>query len=341
MTLGNTGAAVHRKWIANDVMQPLPKEYQALLKKITSMDDVTELTKLRHPDPKLTPKLELQDSELQIRGSWKKVELSKTNSIHARYSFASFVWKSRFYVCGGQKAVLGPFYLDFQYLDLKKLDRWQTLPPYPFAISKNLGVFIGFKMCVHEDKAYLFNGSTRVDYFDLIEQDWGYFDTQWVSSNGVTSFPFPQRDLVDYALAVANGKIYVFGGTHRACAIGCCLLFCLDIATRTWRLLSGAHDPLVPSYEYPGPRRHPVMWTNGKADRLYLMFGEADRPGATVARQPQGAKDGYGYDDFWSWDINAEVWRRERLAGNPPCPRSEACCTYVRVFDIIYYHASL
>ncbi|RDB24340.1 hypothetical protein Hypma_008408 [Hypsizygus marmoreus] len=39
---------------------------------------------------------------------------------------------------------------------------------------------------------------------------------------------------------------------------------------------------------------------------------------------------------MWSWDIQAEKWRRERLAGNPPCPRTEIACTYNETLDKVF-----
>lgn len=330
LKLGNTGAAIHRKKVAFTVAAAFPEIHNSQninRQKDTLQNECMELWKLRHPDPKFL-QLGLQHSELQVLGSWKKIELSRANNIHSRYGFGSFVWRSRFYVCGGVKNVLGPFYRDFHFLDLQKLDRWRALPDYPIP-ADHVGLFIGWKMWVHDDKAYLFNGTPRIDYFDLIKEQWHQFGTQWIESNGIPSFPFNRQNLVDYAVVCAHGKVYVFGGTHRDCALGCPLFTCLDLATRKWRLLSGVHCPVVPQFDYPGPRRLPAMWCNGEGDRIYLMFGEADRPAASVAKQPNGQTDGHGYEDFWSWDIQGEAWRRERQSGNPPCPRSEACCTYV------------
>ncbi|KAJ3491939.1 hypothetical protein NLI96_g355 [Meripilus lineatus] len=335
LKLGNTGAAVHRQKNALTTALLLPEDKGSpkfLRRKRALEDEARDLWTLRHPDPKFL-QLGLQDSELQVLGSWKKIELSKANNLTARYSVGTFVWRSRFYVCGGEKSLLGPFYRDFHYLDLEKLDRWRSLPSYPVPESIT-GICIGWRMWVHDDKAYLFNGSTLVDYFDLITEEWHQIRTTWVPSNRMSSFPFTKEMLVDFAVAYARGKAYFFGGTHRSCALGCPLFTCLDLTTQKWQLLSGEHCPIVPQFDSPGPRRLPAMWVNGAGDRIYLMFGEADRPGATVAKQPHGQTSGHGYEDFWSWGIQEGSWRRERQPGNAPCPRSESSYSYVRTLPI-------
>jgi hypothetical protein len=38
--------------------------------------------------------------------------------------------------------------------------------------------------------------------------------------------------------------------------------------------------------------------------------------------------DDFNYDDAWSWNIPKGEWRREKLGGNPPCPRQEMAYTY-------------
>ncbi|THG96699.1 hypothetical protein EW026_g5175 [Hermanssonia centrifuga] len=45
-----------------------------------------------------------------------------------------------------------------------------------------------------------------------------------------------------------------------------------------------------------------------------------------MANEPLGALS--AYDDMWSWDLKAEKWQRQRIVGNPPCPRTEGGCTY-------------
>jgi len=65
------------------------------IEKIRDTDELTELTKLRHPDPSLTHKLKVQFPELQVLGSWKKLTLLKKGGMKARLAFSSFIWKSK------------------------------------------------------------------------------------------------------------------------------------------------------------------------------------------------------------------------------------------------------
>jgi hypothetical protein len=62
-------------------------------------------------------------------------------------------------------------------------------------------------------------------------------------------------------------------------------------------------------------------------NRFYLLFGQCDRNAAYLKDEPHATESAYPFDDMWSWDLDAQSWRRERLAGNPPCPRTEMGCT--------------
>jgi hypothetical protein len=78
-------------------MQETPTDIDtSSLRCLITSEKVRELTQLRHPDPGLVAKLELQNEELQIRGSWKKVNLKKSGGMTPRMGFASFVWNSVF-----------------------------------------------------------------------------------------------------------------------------------------------------------------------------------------------------------------------------------------------------
>lgn len=50
------------------------------------------LPTLRHPDPKLSLKLNIQCNSLQVMGSWSKIHISSDKNIQPRSEFASFVW---------------------------------------------------------------------------------------------------------------------------------------------------------------------------------------------------------------------------------------------------------
>ncbi|KAJ7714618.1 hypothetical protein B0H16DRAFT_1667202 [Mycena metata] len=57
--------------------------------------------------------------------------------------------------------------------------------------------------------------------------------------------------------------------------------------------------------------------------RLFFMFGQADRQAAMIHKQ--------------TWDIKGEKWFRERLHGNVPSPRAEVACTYNEVLDKVIF----
>lgn len=231
---------------------------------------------------------------------------------------------------GGEKSLNGPYHRDFWKLDLDKLDEWQALPPYPISESVT-GKFMGWSMAVHEDKAYLFTGRPRVDFFDLITEQWGSFATTFKRSDGLAGsdpWPYPNNRLREYTMQMVDGKLYVFGGCHAEAALGSNLFVVLNIESRQWEKLSGTIQPKA-GHECPGPRRYTTSWVDQSSGKFMLMYGEADRQSARIAGQPNSGFNGYGYDDFWSWDLQAHKWRRERILGNPPCPRSEMSHTYV------------
>lgn len=228
-------------------------------------------------------------------------------------------------MCGGMKSGELTLYTDMHYMDLKRPGAWHELPQYPGP------VFLNLQLVVHGNKAYSFNGKPHVLVFDLVTERWGRMQTSWVDHSGKPA-PWPQEidGLSDYAMHVANGKIYVFGGTVDKAKMGCNFLAVLDLATKTWRHLSGFARIPPADYDTPGPRKYVASWVDGKGEKIYLLQGMADRAASEMLHQAHAARDSHGYDDFWSWDIKARKWRRERMVGNTPCPRTEMACTYVR-----------
>lgn len=193
-------------------------------------------------------------------------------------------------------------------------------------------------MCVHDNKAYFFNSRPTLDYFDLVKEKWCQARTRMVDGQ---AWPFQAYDLMDYSACVVKDKMYVFGGTHGLCHLGTNLLLELDLKTYVWRPLSGhaTQRTLKPDWNVPGPRRHGVIWADTKvegSERIYLLFGEADRQGAKMHHEPHASSESFGYGDFWSWDINGQSWRRERMIGNPPAARSEMAYTFVSVLSCYF-----
>ncbi|KAI0317374.1 hypothetical protein OF83DRAFT_1163971 [Amylostereum chailletii] len=286
---------------------------------------------LRHPDPSLSHKHELQHPALQVRGSWRKVAIPKSKNIQPRQMFASFVWNGRFYVCGGESAVLGPWFRDLRYIELEDMQQgWHELPGYPVPVRKSAVRMAGWQMHVDDatSKAYLFIGRRDLDVFDLEANTWSQVTTKMAPGQGA----WPVSDSIsDYGILVLKSRLYVFGGSHNACYLGSNLFVVLDLKTLQWRRLSGRAGPdLVVNTMEPGPRTHPAMWVDGTQERIWVMFGDADRQAAGGHGQEHGEEDSYPYADFWSWDIEGETWRRERIAGNPPCPRTEMSYVYNR-----------
>lgn len=228
----------------------------------------------------------------------------------------------------------GPYYRDIRYIVLSDLEAgWHFhLPSYPLRRSMG-GRMSNWPMCVDDNKAYIFNGSPQVDYFDLVAERWSSIRTRFPASLGGARGPFPMEDLQDYSMVAYDGKLYVFGGTYEKCEVGTNLLAELDLKTLQWRKLSGYPGPeLTAEYNVPGPRRYATMWVDTRVigeEKIFLLYGDADRVSAKQAGQAHGGSMCYGYDDMWSWDIRNERWRRERITGSPPSPRSEIGCTFV------------
>lgn len=225
----------------------------------------------------------------------------------------------KFYVCAGEKEGLGPWYHDFHCLDLNELDGWRKLPDCPVPTHRPVRM-TGLKMGVDEstDKAYFFIGQRSLLVFDLQSERWSRVNTTY--NRG--AWPIPNSNLVEFTMAVYRGKLYVFSGSmHSQCSMGCSLWMVLDLKTLVWKKLSGCGGDVEqrPDASCPGPRRHPAMWVDEKRERIWVMFGEAALADALAMQQPNGAPEGYAYDDCWSWDVNGESWRRERVAGNVPC----------------------
>jgi hypothetical protein len=92
--LGNSGAAVHRRSAALEVIGDMDCYNKTTVNKILNFSRLSEMLKLRHPDPSILQKLHVEDACLQVRGSWKKVSWPKSGRLRAgsRLGFASFIW---------------------------------------------------------------------------------------------------------------------------------------------------------------------------------------------------------------------------------------------------------
>ncbi|KAF8883072.1 hypothetical protein CPB84DRAFT_1713436 [Gymnopilus junonius] len=342
LSLGNTGTAVHRRWATQEFIPESHKERErGITRSILKPGATSVLLQFRHPDPKFTRTAQVVNPSLQVLGSWKKMKVKKTGGPGRRMTFSSFIWDGNLYIAGGRPDSLGPFHRDIYALDLNKLDGWKSLPPYPQPMSRT-SAFLGWNIipCPEHKKAYLFTGRQEVDYFDLTTKTWGSIMTKFVRDEpadtkaGVKTWPYPGSQLTDSTQQIINEKLYVFGGTHKITNIGCNLFMVLDLKTQEWRRLSGYPMPPKDSdATCPGPRKTPNSWHDHLSKKFYLIFGECDRSGASLQNEMHGGECGHPYDDFWSWDIVAGKWIRERMVGNVPCPRSEAACVYNPVLN--------
>ncbi|KAF8965649.1 hypothetical protein BDZ97DRAFT_1811650 [Flammula alnicola] len=328
-TLGNTGTAADRRW--NTGVETLDERHLTPeVKKLRNVGKLYELISLRHPDPSLTATVEVKDPELQVLGSWKKVSVRRQGAMKPRLAFASFIWNGKLYVGGGMGETKGPFFRDLCCLDLKRLDTWRALPPFP-GPEHTTDKWMCWSFAIYDDKAFLFTGKEELDYFDLRSETWHTVMTSSLGDavrGGILKWA-PLYGLKDSTQHVIGHHLYVFGGTHKKCLIGCNIFLQLDFKTMKWRRLSGYMQPGTEAdYTCPGPRKTPSSWVDETQGRIFLFGGECDRTGAEFTGELHGADCGYAYEDLWSWDIRNEKWRMERMRGNAPCPRSEAACTY-------------
>ncbi|KAH9942131.1 uncharacterized protein BXZ73DRAFT_40844 [Epithele typhae] len=269
-----------------------------------------DLTALRHPDPGLVTQQEIKDPRLQLMGSWKKI---RVKGIAPRQGFASFVWNSRLYVLGGEKNALpGPWYRDFHYIDLKDPEAgWRALPAYPVSPERR----------PPNARAYFLHGRSTLDVFDLRTDTWSQVKTKMAPGSG----PWPlESSYNDFCIALVRRTLFVFGGTTNWALGGTCS----SRSTSTPPLDAPGRPSrggVQPDFGWPGPRKHAMMWADAAKEKLWMMYGEADRAGAMQLGQMQhAANESYVHSDCWSWDIARREWQQERINGNPPCPRAEA-----------------
>ncbi|CDO71013.1 hypothetical protein BN946_scf184844.g17 [Trametes cinnabarina] len=324
LALGNTGSAAYCRNTGNDLLKSLPSRMDeaSLRREVLPQSSHMAVAQFRHPDPTIYRSLEMRDPALQVRGSWQRLKWADSSRLTSRMAHAAFIYKSRLYVCGGQRSGTIQVYHDMWCLDLIRMNGWRELPKYKER-------FLNCQMVVSGGKAYLFRGFPTVDFFDLETERWGRIQTQFVNARGKREeWPYDES-LTDYSMHAVNGKIYVFGGKHKR-YIGCNLFAVLDVATKTWRRLSGTPDnvPLKPQYDEPGPRKNLASWVDEKGEKIYIMYGMADRQAAQMFSQEFASSEGFVYNDCWSWDIKEGRWQRERVSGNYPCPRAEMSVCY-------------
>lgn len=103
-SLGNTAAAYWYGFKARDIGGTCThrQNNDAVMRVFWEVvREVMPLMNIRHPEPTKVDKWEVSNKELQLRGYWKRIVVDGEKP-SGRTSFASFYWRDRFYVFGGE-----------------------------------------------------------------------------------------------------------------------------------------------------------------------------------------------------------------------------------------------
>jgi hypothetical protein len=240
----------------------------------------------RHPEPKLVDQQRVTDPTLQIRGLWRKLKPTGPSPL-GRLAFASFVWRGRFYICGGQNwRETMKFPLDLWYLPLEPLGKWKRLPDHPEG-----NALLGVYMRRRGDKAYMFKGKKdHLWVFDLTNEKWY---TQKTTYTSITPWPFRSRH-DQYCVEIFEGVMYVFGGGDSEQDLGTNVFLALDLTTYEWTYLGGTPEPRAVKY-MPDLRRHASSWVIPHQQRFYVMYGNVNRSGALMYGKPHGNTEDFQY----------------------------------------------
>jgi hypothetical protein len=97
ISLGNTAAALQKLWAAGTSYASTSDAHRTpRIMDAANQSGIVALSQLRHPDASLTAKMEIKDPSLSVLGSWLKISVKAPPSkILHRYSFSSFIWKSK------------------------------------------------------------------------------------------------------------------------------------------------------------------------------------------------------------------------------------------------------
>ncbi|KAJ7624524.1 hypothetical protein FB45DRAFT_1086302 [Roridomyces roridus] len=334
LAVGNTGCAVHRRWVADEMLAFLPDRLKTSQTRQFDPPLGVDIARLRHPDPQRISSSTIEDPTLQVQGSWQKLSIRKANTLSPRQRCAVMAFDGKLYVLGGEKVTGGPYYRDFWMLDLASLSGWERLPD--FLIPKHvMGDFIGYQMTPHRDgAAFVFVGVPMVAIFHLRRRKWAMLDADFIPDAQTPEWPYSR--VRDYSAHCVGDKLYIFGGTCPGSAVGTDLFMELDITSKKWRRLGGSAVP-KPSAVSPGPRADCSSWVSKDQKQIFFLFGAADRNAAMQHGQVHGHLYSYGYGDLWSWDIGEERWTRERMIGNVPSPRGEMALQHEALDKVVLF----
>ncbi|TCD66271.1 hypothetical protein EIP91_001600 [Steccherinum ochraceum] len=282
------------------------------------LTDLFNLGKIRHPEPLLYAAMNITQPKLQIRGTWKKLEMTGRKA-PGKSCLSCWIWNGRLYTAGGMNDV----YMeqrDMWCLTLSTM-KWKKLPDLP-PLRPTAGLYTSRPMRIWNGKAYLFCGMQKIWVFDCATEKWSSLATKLQGS-----WPYPQNELFAYTSTILEGKLYVFGGDDSVTRLGTDIFMELDLETLHWRHISGSSG-LSPHRSRPGLRVFTQLFAVPEQRKLYLCFGDANRSQAERCGHPAGHHTDYPYDDLWSYSLEAQAWKRERLRGNFPCLRAEHSAVY-------------
>ncbi|KAH0608213.1 uncharacterized protein H6S33_002265 [Morchella sextelata] len=330
LKLLNTSCAVHHSWAVASISGSIATPQKP--PRVTKMLDdanVMKFAQYRHPDINLPDRLKVSYPNLQIRGKWERL-VTKSRPPAPRLGMATWIWRGKLYVAGGQSAMQDRV-RDMWCLNLSTKPeerKWRRLVDIPHHTQGGPQEHstAGIVMKVWEDKAWLFFGSKTVWAFDLVEETWEKKTTVLKKKK---KWPYEKNDLSEYAMEVYKGKMYVFGGQDGRMQLGCNLFMALDLKDLTWELISGTSEP-VATHDSPMLRVHPEAWVIPKENKLFIMYGNANRMGESLGGREgtHGAECDYTYEDIWAFSFSTKTWTREKTRGNYPCPRTEFSCAY-------------
>lgn len=101
----------------------------------------------------------------------------------------------------------------------------------------------------------------------------------------------------------------------------------LDLTTLRWKHLGGS-SRIEPAVGMPGLRQHAASWVIEEHDKLYVMFGGANRTVAHLDGLPGSDPTDHTYNDFWSYSFTEKEWRQESILGNTPSRRTEHAAVF-------------
>ncbi|KAJ7036339.1 hypothetical protein C8F04DRAFT_1220966 [Mycena alexandri] len=195
------------------------------------------------------------------------------------------------------------------------------------SIGKLGGVIDGheaFACFIWNSHLYVAGGRTTVDgpfHQDMWALDLNALDA-WRELPPYPVHLSGSRRFIDWTMLVHNDAALLFTG-HSTIDV-------FDLVTERWTSFQTTYTPTPADREagivdmWPYPRKQSrdgtVIITGNKlysaqndGARIYLLFGHFGREAANHHNELHGAGEAFGHEDFWSWGVKEESWRRERM----------------------------